>query len=68
MIAPNNSERFLTKEQLRQRLNLPSTRMIDYMMQRRMIPFLKLGKKTVRFDWNKVEAALGAYELKAVGT
>jgi hypothetical protein len=57
----------LTKEQLRQRLNLPSTRKIDDMMKKRMIPFLKWGAKTVRFDWVKVQAALEKFESKAVG-
>ena len=66
MLAPN-SDNFLTKEQLRLRLNLPSTRKIDDMMKRRMIPYLKWGAKTVRFDWLKVQAALEKFELKAVG-
>lgn len=57
----------LTKEELRQRLNLPSTRKIDDMMKKRMIPYLKWGAKTVRFDWLKVQAALEKFELKAVG-
>jgi hypothetical protein len=57
----------LTKEQLRERLNLPSTRKIDYMMKKRMIPYLKWGPKTVRFDWPKVQAALEKFEHRAVG-
>ena len=63
----DQNDRFLTKEQLRQRLNLPSTRKIDYMMKLRMIPFLKWGSKTVRFEWDKVAAALAKFEYKAVG-
>ncbi len=62
-----NTEDYLTKEQLREKLNLPSTRKIDYMMKRRMIPFLKWGTKTVRFDWNKVKDALEKFEYKAIG-
>ena len=58
---------FLTKEQLRERLNLPSTRMVDELMRRRKIPYLKLGAKTVRFDFEKVKAALEKFEHKAVG-
>jgi hypothetical protein len=61
------SENYLTKEQLRDRLNLPSTRKIDYMMKSGMIPFLKWGPKTIRFDWVKVQAALAKFEHKAVG-
>ena len=56
-----------TATALRQRLNLPSTRMVDVMMKKRMIPYLKWGSKTVRFDWLKVQAALEKFELKAVG-
>jgi len=61
------AENFLTKEQLRERLNLPSVRKIDDMMKRRMIPFLKWGSRTVRFDWPKVQAALQQFERKAAG-
>jgi hypothetical protein len=57
----------LTKEELRQRLNLPSTRMVDELMRKRMIPFHKLGAKTVRFDYQRVRAALDKFELKEVG-
>jgi hypothetical protein len=67
MKTPDVSGNLLTKEQLRDRLNLPSTRKIDYMMKKRMIPFLKWGPKTVRFDWVKVQAALEKFEHKAVG-
>jgi hypothetical protein len=60
-------EDYLTKEQLREKLNLPSTRKIDYMMKAKMIPFHKWGAKTVRFDWEKVKVALDKFEHKAVG-
>ena len=58
---------FLTKEQLKERLNLPSTRMVDEMMKKRMIPFQKPGHGTIRFNWEKVKAALDKFEHKAVG-
>jgi hypothetical protein len=58
---------FLDKEQLRVLLNLPSTRMVDELMRRKKIPFLRLGHKTVRFEWKKVQAALEKFERKAVG-
>ena len=57
----------LTKEQLRDALNLPSTRMVDELVRRRKIPVLRLGYRTVRFDLAKVHAALEKLELKAVG-
>jgi len=65
--APNISKELLTKEQLRDRLNLPSVRKVEEMMKARMIPYLKLGHKTIRFDWIKVQEALAKFEHKAVG-
>jgi hypothetical protein len=72
MDCSNSAERvmasgFLDKEQLRVLLNLPSTRMIDELMRKKKIPFLRLGHKTVRFEWKKVKAALERFEFKAVG-
>jgi hypothetical protein len=61
------SDDFLTKEELKDRLNLPSTRMVDEMMKKRKIPFQKLGHRTIRFNWEKVKAALEKFEHKAVG-
>jgi len=57
----------LTKEELRARLNLPSTRMVDELVRKRKIPCLRLGHRTVRFNLSKVLAALAKFELKAVG-
>ncbi len=57
----------LTKEELRVALNLPSTRMIDELVRERMIPVLRLGHRTIRFDLVKVMAALEKFELKALG-
>ena len=59
--------RFLDKEQLRRRLNLLSTRKVDEMMREKRIPFLRLGHRTVRFDWPKVEKALARLEVKEAG-
>ena len=60
------TEGLLTKEELRQRLNLPSTRMVDELVRKRKIPHLKLGHRTVRFNLTKVLGALSKFELKAV--
>lgn len=57
----------LTKEQLRDALNLPSTRMVDELVRRRKIPVIRLGYRTVRFDLAKVEAAIERLELKSIG-
>ena len=64
---PKPCGELLTKEQLRKRLNLESVRKVEEMMKARMIPYLKLGHKTVRFDWPKVQEALAKFECKAVG-
>lgn len=61
------ASQMLTKEQLREALNLPSTKMVDSLMQRRVIPFIKLGHRTVRFERAAVERALGKIEIHEVG-
>lgn len=60
-------DRFLDKEQLRERLRLTSTRGVDELMRTKRIPFLRLGYRTVRFDWPKVEKALDRLEVKEAG-
>jgi hypothetical protein len=61
------ADKFLTKEQIREHLNLPSTRMVDELVRKRKIPVIRLGHRTVRFDLAKVVAALERLELKALG-
>ncbi|MEI8285586.1 MAG: hypothetical protein WCG52_11430 [bacterium] len=58
---------WLTKEGLRVRLNLPSTRMVDELARRRQIPVVKFGHRTVRFFWPAVEAALKHLEIREIG-
>ena len=41
--------------------------MVDELVRKRKIPVIRLGHRTVRFDFVKVEAALERLELKAVG-
>ena len=60
------SEELLTKEELARRLRVPSTRIIDEMMRTRKIPFIKLGHRTVRFDWKQVEPAIAALTTAAI--
>jgi len=65
-----NSSRRRRKPQymrLRERLNLPSTRMIDALVRKRRIPMIRFGHRTVRFELAKVEVALERLEKKAVG-
>jgi arsenate reductase-like glutaredoxin family protein len=57
----------IDKEELRRRLDLPSIRMLEELMRKRKIPFIRLGHRNVRFSWPKVLAALSAFEYRAVG-
>lgn len=41
--------------------------MVEAMMRRRKIPFLRLGHKTVRFELPKVLIALQKLEVKEMG-
>jgi hypothetical protein len=41
--------------------------MIDELMKRRKIPFVRLGHRTVRFSWERVQAALSKFEHRAMG-
>jgi hypothetical protein len=59
---------WIDKEELRRRLSLPSSRMVDQLMRKKMIPFTRLGWKTTRFSWARVQAALAKYEQKAIGS
>ncbi len=61
----SNTE-LLTKEQLAECLNLPSTRMVDELMRKRRIPYIKLGHKTVRFRLPAVIEAISRLEVHAV--
>lgn len=60
------TERLLTKAELRDLLNLPSTRSIDELVRRRVIPAIRLGWRTVRFDWAAVRADLDKVTITAV--
>ena len=64
--APSEPE-LIDKEELRRRLNLPSVRMVEELMRKGKIPYVRLGHRTVRFSWAKVLAALKALEYRAVG-
>lgn len=59
--------RLLSKNQLREALNVPSIRILEEMMRKRQIPFIKLGHRTVRFDLSRVLEALRRLEVRAVG-
>lgn len=63
--APADSE-LIDKEEVRRRLNLPSVRMVEELMRKRKIPFIRLGHRTVRFSWSKVLEAVSCYEHRAI--
>ena len=55
----------LTKQQLAKRL-ATTPRQIELMVYKRRIPVIRLGHRTVRFSWPKVEAALAKLETAEV--
>ncbi len=59
-------EGLLTKEQLRDRLNLKSTRGVDELVRRRVVPVVVLGHRTRRFSWPAVQAAIEKLTIQAV--
>jgi excisionase family DNA binding protein len=66
-LPPAFTPELLTKEELRQRLNVPHVRIIEEMARKRKIPVVKLGYRTLRFNWAKVQAALEKLTVKEVG-
>ena len=57
---------YLNKLELAAKLGV-TRRVVEDMMRRRMIPYLSLGHRTVRFYWPSVERALSKFEHRAVG-
>ena len=53
-------------EQLEREIGIP-VRTIRTLMQARRIPFLRLGRRTLYFDVQKVRDALDRFEVKAIG-
>ena len=60
-------DHLLTKKELQQRLNVPHVRIIDEMTRKRKIPCVRLGHRTLRYSWPKVQAALERLTTKEVG-
>jgi excisionase family DNA binding protein len=58
--------RYLTKSELAAVLGM-TKRGVEELMYSRKIPFLALGHRTVRFEWEKVRKALARFEQRAVG-
>lgn len=65
--APSGMDALLNKAEAANLLGV-SVRTLDGLMARRMVPFVKLGSKIVRFDKHDVLAHLKArYEISARG-
>jgi excisionase family DNA binding protein len=59
-------KQYLNKAELAAELGMKK-RGVEELMRARKIPFLVLGHRTVRFDWQKVQQAIARFEMKAVG-
>ena len=53
-----------TKRELATSLSL-SPRSVDYLIARKVIPVIRLSARCLRFDFEKVRAALARYEVAA---
>jgi len=60
------ADELLNKEQLRAMLNLRSTRGVDELVRRRLIPVIVLGHRTRRFSWPDVKAAIAKVTVKSI--
>lgn len=56
----------LTKDEIADLLNL-TRRGVECLVAQRKIPVIRISHRCVRFDWEKVCAALGRFEIKEVG-
>jgi excisionase family DNA binding protein len=56
----------LTKQELALAVGV-SPRTIDNWMAQRRIPFIRISARLIRFDLERVKAALARYEIKEVG-
>jgi hypothetical protein len=63
---PDTPSELIDKDELPRRLNLLSVRMIEGLMRKRKIPYVRLGHRTVRFSWPKALAAVTALEQRAI--
>lgn len=60
-------KKLLTKKALATALALESTRTVDTLVRKRIIPVYVLGHRTRFFDLDRVLAALEKFEVKAIG-
>jgi hypothetical protein len=60
-----NDPALLTRKQLAKKISL-STRSVDTLQKRKAIPFIRLSARCVRFEIDRVLAALRRFELKEI--
>lgn len=60
------AEEFLTREQLRDRLNLKTVHAVDHLRRAKKITPHSLGKKTTRYYWPDVVADLARFRTPAI--
>jgi len=60
------TQHWLTTEDLRLRLRLPSRHKIDEMRKSRLIPYYVFGSRSIRFYWPDVLAALERFQIKEI--
>ena len=63
--ANQSESALLTKAQLALKLQL-SVRGVECLSASRKIPVLRISRRCVRYDWEKVRAALQKFEVEAV--
>ena len=57
----------IDKEELRKRLGLKTIYAVDWLIRRKRIPFIKLGYRTIRFNWDRVEKTLSRRTTREIG-
>jgi excisionase family DNA binding protein len=60
------SDRLLTKDEVAKRLRL-KRRGVEGLVAQRKIPVIRISHRCVRFDWQKVSAAIARFEVREVG-
>jgi excisionase family DNA binding protein len=60
--VPNH---LLTKDEIAQRLNV-TRRGVECLVANRRIPVIRFSRRCVRFDWERVKAAIHRFEVREV--
>jgi excisionase family DNA binding protein len=59
-------QHLLTKREVAERLGL-TLRGVECLLARRAIPVIRLSRRCVRFNWDRVKEALARHEVREVG-